>query len=479
MTTKNSRRSFARRFALPALFAAGLAAAPSVRAANYIWDPSGNRSDAAGSGTWDTTTPIWDNGAADVAWNNAGANNATFNGADGTYALTVANGINAVNVTFNASGYTLAGASAASPGTLNTPLSNGFLLVANGKTLTIGANMNVFGYGYVNTTAGYTGGTINIASGGVLTPGTFATLGGNYNVGAGGTFGNTGASYIMSGATVSVNGAGAQFIVRGMSMTNTTFTLTQGTFNAGGGSGTSLNNSTLNLNGGTFVAGYVPSSTANSTINFNGTLVQNTIYGGFIGGSNQAARFVVQAGGAKFDLYTSMTLSQPLQHDAAGAAIDGGLFKVGNGLNNNLTLSAANTYNGGTTVANGTLVAAVNGALGTGDVSVLATSVSLSISTGVTNPFNNVLGRLSLAGGGTAGTADVGYLDLTSGANILVGSLTLGGTTYTSGVFSRANFPEYFSGTGIVTVVPEPGSLTLVAASLLLAGGVLRRVRRN
>lgn len=110
---------------------------------------------------------------------------------------------------------------------------------------------------------------------------------------------------------------------------------------------------------------------------------------------------------------------------------------------------------------------------------MLATSVSLAISTGVTNPFNNVLGHLTLAGGGAAGKADAGYLDLTSGANLLVGSLTLGGATYTSGVFVSANFPEYSSGTGIVTVVPEPGSLALASVPAVGLGAVAQRMRRR
>ena len=61
----------------------------------------------------------------------------------------------------------------------------------------------------------------------------------------------------------------------------------------------------------------------------------------------------------------------------------------------------------------------------------------------------------------------------------MVGTLILGGTTYTSGVFTSTNFPEYISGTGSVTVVPEPGSLVL---ALVLAGGLgvarLHRARR-
>ncbi len=62
--------------------------------------------------------------------------------------------------------------------------------------------------------------------------------------------------------------------------------------------------------------------TANSTLNFNGSAVQNTSCGGFSTGSAQAGKFVVQAGGAKFVNVYNMTISLVLQHDAAGPAVD-------------------------------------------------------------------------------------------------------------------------------------------------------------
>ncbi len=75
--------------------------------------------------------------------------------------------------------------------------------------------------------------------------------------------------------------------------------------------------------------------------------------------------------------------------------------------------------------------------------------------------------------------ADNGSLNLSSGANVIVGSLVLGTTLYTSGVFSSANFPEYFSGTGTLTVVPEPGSAAcLLVLAVGLGLGVSRRLRR-
>jgi fibronectin-binding autotransporter adhesin len=208
-----------------------------------------------------------------------------------------------------------------------------------------------------------------------------------------------------------------------------------------GGSGTS----TFNFNGGTLQAG------ANSTAFMHGLTVAN-----------------VQAGAAIIDTQNyNITIAQNLLHDTASgaAATDGGLTKMGAGT---LTLSGMNTYNGGTIVSAGSLMAASNGALGEGDVSVLSSAINLSISTGVLDAIADTA-HLTLAGGGMAGVADVGYLQL-NGNVVTVGELTLGSTTYTLGVFTSLLDPEYISGAGevIVTdVVPEPGTWTL-----LLAGGM-------
>lgn len=451
-------------FLLP-LLGACLLAAPGLRAATYNWDPFTNRSNAAGSGPWDTTTAIWNNGMADVPW--SANNDAVFGGADGAYTITVANGITANNATFNASGYTLTGASAAVPGSL-TINSAGGLSVAAGKTLTVGANMTV-GLSTYTTLAG----TLNAVDGARLTGPQGQFFGGIVNVGAGSSVNYS--SLLMSGTTVTVNGAGTSFTSLGsMSVSNSTVTITQGTFGTQvGNSGFSFSNSTVRLNGGTLLYGYGSGNNSGSTFYLNGGTIQTGSYPILLNGGTNS--MIVQAGGAKI-VGGSITISASLQHETAGPVLDGGLSKTGNGT---LTLSAANTYTGGTSVGGGTLAASTNGALGTGDASVLAVSVSLSIGTGVTNPFNNVLGRLTLAGGGAAGTADAGYLDLTSGANIVVSRLTLGGTTYSAGVFTSALFPEYIAGTGTVTVVPEPGSFALVSALAVGLGATTRRIRRS
>ncbi|MHA3770629.1 autotransporter-associated beta strand repeat-containing protein [Verrucomicrobiota bacterium sgz303538] len=146
-----------------------------------------------------------------------------------------------------------------------------------------------------------------------------------------------------------------------------------------------------------------------------------------------------------------------------------------------LTLSGNNTYSGGTTIHGGAIVVggSASASLGTGDVTVESQATTkLTIQTGVTNAIADTA-ILTLGGGGTGG-----FVDLGAGVNEVVGGLVLGtvpkglgtyGSTASSATFKS---DEYFSGTGIVTVVPEPGSaVTLLGGlSMLLS---LQRFRRR
>jgi hypothetical protein len=121
-----------------------------------------------------------------------------------------------------------------------------------------------------------------------------------------------------------------------------------------------------------------------------------------------------------------------------------------------VTLAGANTYPGDNTVNGGSLTASgATATFGGGDVTV--NSGSAAISTGVMNAILDTA-TLTLAGGGTANTADAGFIDLAAGVNELIGSLILGTTTYTSGTFGATGsgainiFDEYFLGGGIITV---------------------------
>ena len=150
-----------------------------------------------------------------------------------------------------------------------------------------------------------------------------------------------------------------------------------------------------------------------------------------------------------------------------------------------LVLNADNSYAGGTDVTLGSLIVggSATASLGAGDVEVDSSAIKLTIETGVLDAIENT-SVLSLAGGGTAGSADNGYADLGAGVNEVVGGLFLGGVLQGVGTYgsslSAATFKndEYFGGTGIVTVIPEPGVATIVLGAFSGFIG-LRRFRRR
>jgi autotransporter-associated beta strand protein len=145
------------------------------------------------------------------------------------------------------------------------------------------------------------------------------------------------------------------------------------------------------------------------------------------------------------------------------------------------TLSAFNFYTGGTTVVDGVLVAGVDGAFGSGNVDIHSGG-QINILTGVTTAFGaNAI--LSIAGGGTMGIADTGFLNL--GDNDAVLGLILAGIIQEPGTYGATGSgatninDEFFAGTGILTVtqaVPEPG---VVALLILGLGLVVFRQRKR
>jgi autotransporter-associated beta strand protein len=170
-----------------------------------------------------------------------------------------------------------------------------------------------------------------------------------------------------------------------------------------------------------------------------------------------------------------------------GAIVDNSLLnttalnKTGSGTWN---LSGANSYSGGTTVSNGTLrLTGANATLGTGNVSVLSSATNLNITTGVLDAVNDAA-TLSLAGGGTDGVADNGYAKLGNGVDEVVAALILGGMNEAPGTYGGTGsgamniMDEYFSGNGMITVVPEPSIYALIAVGSAVVLGV-RGLRRR
>ena len=137
------------------------------------------------------------------------------------------------------------------------------------------------------------------------------------------------------------------------------------------------------------------------------------------------------------------------------------------------TLSASNSYSGPTVINGGTLAATIDGAFGSGNITL--TNGDLTVSGGASNNYIANTATLSLA----AGTLDA--LNYTGTDTIAV--LILNGHQMVPGIYGGAassapiaNQSALFSGLGTVTVTPEPAML---GAFSCLAIGLTRRRRRT
>jgi len=354
---------------------------------------------------------------------------------------------------------------------------------APGGTLSInsvqgqGANFTVTGVagggtenittGSINLTGGAnsTGGTLNITtSGNISITGAVTTTGGGsgfpatYNAGNI-TLNSTGGS--ISSTTLTANGAGS-VVASGAAGGNvsincgTTAAITSITAKGGdgaapgvGGSGGSVtvNGGTVTVSGGINTSkGAGPGAPVAGALNLNGGTLS---FASLTGGGN-----VVFGGGTLKYTATMGDYSAQIKNSSAAINIDtngnnitfasainssntAGLTKSGAGT---LTLTAANTYTGSTTISAGTLKVGINDAITTATALSLDNSATAILDL---NDFNQTIG--SLSGGGT------------NGGNVTLGSgvLTVGNSTDTT-----------YSG-----VISETGGLTKVGGSVLTLSG--------
>jgi autotransporter-associated beta strand protein len=219
----------------------------------------------------------------------------------------------------------------------------------------------IVGIGNITFTGGFTGGGFSLNKNGLRT--LAITDGGTSSLNE--LKANRGTIQVNSGTTLDVativfgsgNSVGSGLTLNGGSVT-CSGTSYFGTATSGSASGT------LTLTSGTLtVIGLSKGPSVGASVQFNANFNGGTLKAGgdnptFLTGANNAR---IQAGGALIDDGGFLIdIPQPLIHDSALLTPDGGLTKSGIGT---LTLSGANTYNGNTTVAAGTLELAPSGSL--------------------------------------------------------------------------------------------------------------------
>ncbi|RFC43194.1 MAG: Autotransporter-associated beta strand repeat-containing protein, partial [Verrucomicrobia bacterium] len=343
--------------------------------------------------------------------------------------------------------------------------------VGGGSLLLVGGDDRLSISGSITTS----GGVLDLGGNGQTTQGTITFAGGLVQ---NGTLTATGAAFIAQGGTVSAILGGTQGLVKDAAASLTLSavnTYTGGTTVAEGSLLLVGGNDRLSTTGSIMTSGGVldlggNEQTTLGTITFAGGLVQN--------GTFTATRtgFVAQGG----------TVSAIL----AGTQ---GLVKIGSGA---VTLSASNTYSGGTTLLEGTLFLA-------GGDDRLSSSGSITTSGGVLDLGGNMqttLGTVTFAGGeiqngtlvaiGSAFVAQngtvrailggtVGFVQGGTGTTTLSGqSVYTGGTTVNGGLLVLAGGDDRLSTSGDLLTVGGAldlgGNSQSTAGLITFAGGVVK-----
>ena len=371
----------------------------------------------------------------------------TFNLNAGTLSLTQATTgtVNLTGGSFNVNGGTLTVTTTVGGGVGIT--STGDAINISGGTTTVTAGQGLVLSGAATATYTQSGGTFS--TNGFIE---FANNGGTSTV-------NISGGSLTTTNTTSANDA-FDMAVRGTTTLNlsgtgmvTTPILNLSTSQINSPTGTAA--STFNLNGGTLITGRIIPGTnfaggTGTTFNFNGGILQASASSTtFLQGITAAN---VRAGGATINTNGfNITVAQPLLTGTASGTPDGGLTKNGAGI---LTLTAANTYTGPTTLNVGALT--------------LTTSTALS-DTALLNIVNGTTFNLNAA----------------NGTSEIVGSLVLGGTaiapnTYTAAQLTGLDNNITFSTSAgetltVAAAVPEPSTWAAGLTCIGLLGFKLRR----
>lgn len=473
-----------------AAFVVAFALADADAQTSLYWDVNGTATGFGGSGTWDTSTPNWNDStgtSATTVWTNG--NNAFFQGTPGT--VTLANGLSANAWTVSAGGYTFTGGEL-SVGGGNISMSSTSGTTTVNSSVSGSANLEKVGAGILSLTSQntYTGGTIwgnaaasggssaagiisfgssSVGSPGSVTSGPLGTgtftirnsgsfSGGNYiqsTDGTARTIANS-VAFLGSGSTFNTGGTGNLTFAgnvalgtgtRGLSINNSTTTFSGVIANSGaittsgtgslvlsGASANTYTGKTL-VSSGTLVLNKTAGVTAISSTGATGTDASNTdlqISGGSVrlDASNQVANTTKTA-------LSGGTLN--LNGFSEGTAGSGG---AGLGA---LTLSANSTIN-----------------FGTGSTSILHFAGLGTHTTGTVLQITNWSGVANTGGSGDRLLFTGSVSDFTS--RYTQSDVSFNGLTG----YQAVEFGEFYE----VTAVPEPstyasGLLTLAAIALV------------
>jgi Passenger-associated-transport-repeat/PEP-CTERM motif len=326
--------------------------------------------------------------------------------------------------------------------------------------------------------------------------GTFTNNGGTVNGAGNGamefhdtsTAGN--GTFTNNGGTVSGEGGGDTNFFNSSTAGNGTFTNNGGTVNGAGNGGTGFfdsstaDSATLIANGGLGTGGSIyffadaTGGTARVEVFGNGILdiSFHNAPGVTIGSIEGSGNVFLGANNLTVGSNNlSTTFSGVIRDGGFAGGMGGSLTKIGTGT---LSLTNSNTYSGSTLINAGTLIAAHDGALGSGNVSLTASGVTLTLQNGATNNYISDHSSISIVNGATA------KLNFT-GASDLVGGIVLNGFNETTpGTYgsttSGAMFESvFFSGTGTLLLVPEPATWTLMGLGVAMLAVMMRFRRRR
>ncbi len=487
------------------------AADPAAAQTNLTWDPNGAAAGTGGTGTWNTTTARWFNGAAHVPWSAVNFDNAIFDGTAGTVTLGV--GVRAHDLTFGITGYTLSGSTLTLGGATPT-ITTSAGIASIGSVIAGTAGLSTAGMGTLIFTGAntYTGGT---------------TIGaGTLQVGNGGTTGALGAGAITNNAALVINRSNAVTFAQAIGGTGTltklgagtttltgangysgTTTISAGVLRVGSGgtagtlgSGSVINNAGLAFNrsdaltvandisgSGTVSKLAAGTTTLTGTNTYSGT---TTISAGILQVGNGGTTGTLGSGAVTNNAALRINRSDAvtLGQNIAGT---GTLTQVGAGTT---TLTGTNTYSGVTTISAGRLQIGAGGTTGSLGTGAVTNNAALEV-----NRSNAVTIAQVISGTGTVTHSGTGTTTLT-GANTFSGGTTIsagtlqvgnGGTTGALGagaitnnaalVINRSNavtFGQAIGGTGTLTNLGA-GTTTLTGANsysgtTTISAGVLR-----